>query len=597
MLYVGMALASFAWHVEDQWLYSINYHHFGAPKTWYGAPAADAELLERAVAGLAGPAAVAAEGGRAATSSATAAAAATTTTTTAIRDPSAPYAPAAAALVARARAAASHAGLSPAAADALAARAAADAAAAALAAKTTLACPARLRAAGVRVCRAVHCAGEFIVTFPRAYHAGFSHGLNVGEAVNFATGDWHAWAEAAAERAGRRLGGRTAAAVLPHERLLAREAARLGREVEAFEEAEEGGGGGGGRPLPPPHPLDPRPRLVGAAAAAAPAAGGPACPPPARGPPLLVPQSAEWSTARCFLRLMRRLRAARAAARARGVAEVVVVEGGGGGVGAAGAGAAAGEVEEEEELAPAQPSPACARCGAACFGVVAMEDDGGGGGAEEVEVEEEEEAGQLRQADRPAATSPLPSPLCARCVLAEPRCRGAGWALVVDAEVPALDALARRWERGELGGHWLRRRPSGARAAAGVARPASADAAEPSSRKRGRGGGSARGASPAPADEDEGGAPTSATRGLFLHETGLGPGLPDVGGGDGGEEEEEEHAGATAAPAPTKASLLLPGDVPAAWLALLRAPSGVAAAPVARRMAAGLAAGQAARPG
>ncbi|CAG7897692.1 unnamed protein product [Brassica rapa] len=32
--------------------------------------------------------------------------------------------------------------------------------------------------------------GEFIVTFPMAYHAGFSHGFNCGEAVNFAMGDW-----------------------------------------------------------------------------------------------------------------------------------------------------------------------------------------------------------------------------------------------------------------------------------------------------------------------------------------------------------------------------------------------------------------------
>jgi hypothetical protein len=38
MLYVAMLYSWFAWHVEDHELHSLNYLHFGQPKTWYGVP-------------------------------------------------------------------------------------------------------------------------------------------------------------------------------------------------------------------------------------------------------------------------------------------------------------------------------------------------------------------------------------------------------------------------------------------------------------------------------------------------------------------------------------------------------------------------------
>ncbi|KAF9037813.1 hypothetical protein BDZ89DRAFT_1061401 [Hymenopellis radicata] len=54
----------------------------------------------------------------------------------------------------------------------------------------TLMNPDRVKKAGVRVYSCNQRAGEFVITFPKSYHAGFNHGLNFNEAVNFALPDW-----------------------------------------------------------------------------------------------------------------------------------------------------------------------------------------------------------------------------------------------------------------------------------------------------------------------------------------------------------------------------------------------------------------------
>jgi histone demethylase JARID1 len=64
----------------------------------------------------------------------------------------------------------------------------------------TLLTPEQLLKAGVRVYALDQRAGEFVITFPQAYHAGFNHGFNLNEAVNFAPSDWEPFGEHGVQR-------------------------------------------------------------------------------------------------------------------------------------------------------------------------------------------------------------------------------------------------------------------------------------------------------------------------------------------------------------------------------------------------------------
>ncbi|TKY67763.1 Lysine-specific demethylase JMJ706 [Spatholobus suberectus] len=139
MLYIGMLFSMFAWHVEDLYLYSINYHHSGANKIWYGVPAHAASQFENVVLNHVYCNKILSKHGE-------------------------------------------------------------DGAFELLAHKTTMFPPIILLQNDVAVYKVVQKAGEFVITFPRAYHAGFSNGFNCGEAVNFAIGDWFPLGAAASKR-------------------------------------------------------------------------------------------------------------------------------------------------------------------------------------------------------------------------------------------------------------------------------------------------------------------------------------------------------------------------------------------------------------
>jgi hypothetical protein len=162
MLYIGMLFSMFAWHVEDHYLYSINYHHCGAFKTWYGIPGDAAPEFERVASQYVYNKDILTGDGE-------------------------------------------------------------DAAFDVLLGKTTMFPPNILLDHNVPVYKAVQKPGEFVITFPRSYHAGFSHGFNCGEAVNFAIGDWFPMGSLASKRYA--LLNRTP--FLAHEELLCRSAVLL----------------------------------------------------------------------------------------------------------------------------------------------------------------------------------------------------------------------------------------------------------------------------------------------------------------------------------------------------------------------------------
>ena len=86
----------------------------------------------------------------------------------------------------------------------------------------TLLQPEKLQRAGVRVYALDQRAGQFVITFPQAYHAGFNHGFNFNEAVNFAPADWEPFGATAIVR----LQGFRRQPVFCHEELLFSAASR-----------------------------------------------------------------------------------------------------------------------------------------------------------------------------------------------------------------------------------------------------------------------------------------------------------------------------------------------------------------------------------
>ena len=139
-LYFGMWRATFSWHVEDMDLFSINYIHFGAPKFWYAVPQGRASALEQTMRGI------------------------LSLLFCFFKMYSwicIGYFPKD---VSRCPQFLRH--------------------------KSFLVSPTLLAQSSCRPNHLVQHAGEFVITFPRGYHAGFNLGLNCAESVNFALDSW-----------------------------------------------------------------------------------------------------------------------------------------------------------------------------------------------------------------------------------------------------------------------------------------------------------------------------------------------------------------------------------------------------------------------
>jgi [histone H3]-trimethyl-L-lysine4 demethylase len=64
----------------------------------------------------------------------------------------------------------------------------------------TMLSPGLLKEEGVQVYAVDQRPNQFVITFPQAYHAGFNHGFNMNEAVNFAPSDWEEYGRECVQR-------------------------------------------------------------------------------------------------------------------------------------------------------------------------------------------------------------------------------------------------------------------------------------------------------------------------------------------------------------------------------------------------------------